>query len=183
MERAWRKEERDLELNLRGSPQARRRQVPRPPRKTTPLYFKLPFFSPLLFSTLCHGPCPDTSVLVPLSPVLLSCPLFVHPFPAPLIIRLYFRFFTSPRFALSLSLSLSLSPLLSLCLSPPFLSLSLPLPLSSLYFRLYEHKVHRELLERSYNPWTRKSGEPLYTCVCLYICTRALINPLVIPPS
>ena len=138
MERAWRKEERDLELNLRGSPQARRRQVPRPPRKTTPLCFKLPFFSPLLFSTLCHGPCPDTSVLVPLSPVLLSCPLFVHPFPAPLIIRLYFRFFISPRFALSLSLSLSpLSSLsLSLCLSLLPFSLSLPPPLSPLFSTL-----------------------------------------------
>ena len=113
-ERGERERERDLELNLRGSPQARRRQVPRPPRKTTPLCFKLPFFFPSLLHslpwTVSQHFCSCTSftrssILPPVrAPILRS----------PDLVRLYFRLFTSPRFALPsssppLSLSLSLS--------------------------------------------------------------------------
>lgn len=97
MERAWRKEERDLELNLRGSPQARRRQVPRPPRKTTPLPFGtlMPFFSPSLLHflpwTVSRHFCSCTS-----STRSLSCLPVRVPSPAPVIVRLYFRLFASP---------------------------------------------------------------------------------------
>lgn len=78
MERVEGKGKRDLELNLWGSPQARRRQVPRPPRKTTSLFpsnslFFLPFSFPLSAMN-----CVPTLLLLYLFPILPLPPFVPH---------------------------------------------------------------------------------------------------------
>jgi len=149
-----RERERDLKLNLRGSPQARRRQVPRPPRKTTPLRFKHPFFLPFSSPLSAMNRVPTLLLLYLFCIRSLSCPLFV---PHSLLPWSFVSIFTSSPFPLSLSF-------------PLFLFLS-----------RYSTSIKSRGTApgRSYNPWTRKPDRSLCVCVCMY----ALINPLVIPPS
>lgn len=134
------KRKRDLELNLRGSPQARRRQVPRPPRKISPLRPPFLFFSLSLLHSLPHPmfrhfrSCTPSPVCYPLSVSPFHVPLSV-----PMIVRLYFRLFVSPQ--------------------SPFLSFSI----------FYEPRVRGELPGCSYTPRTHKPRLRVYVYVHAHV--------------